>query len=368
MIEMYKGAINSPETKLVESINAGVTTIKVVDASVLPSAPNLAVIGIDGSAETIRYAGINENMLVGCERGFQGVARSWEKDIPISRNFTEHDLQALQENIKELEEKKLSTDVGIEFTPAEQIENIGNNENLSVLFGKIAKYFNDLNNVAFTGESKDLTTDDTHLLVTKTEKETWNNKVTQAEIDTAIDKLIGGSGEALDTLYELAQALGHDKDFATTVLNKIGEKLGNKEFEEFKLTLNKMLEEKVSKDGNKVLSTNDYTTVEKNKLAGIQAGAQVNAVTSVNGQTGAVITPNTTYDVATTTTDGLMSSNDKYKLNGVEVGAQKNIMSSADKSKLDKLNYTRAMTQSQYDELSELEKFRPDVWYGIYKE
>ena len=32
----------------------------------------------------------------------------------------------------------------------------------------------------------------------------------------------------------------------------------------------------VAKDGTKVLSTNDYTTTEKNKLAGIAEGAQVN--------------------------------------------------------------------------------------------
>lgn len=36
--------------------------------------------------------------------------------------------------------------------------------------------------------------------------------------------------------------------------------------------------------------------------------------------------------------------------------------------KLNELNYTRAMTQAQYDALSQAEKYRLDVWYGIYKE
>lgn len=45
---------------------------------------------------------------------------------------------------------------------------------------------------------------------------------------------------------------------------------------------------KVDKVTGKDLSTNDYSTTEKNKLAGIQDGAQVNAVTSVAGRTGAV--------------------------------------------------------------------------------
>ncbi|MBQ7109538.1 MAG: hypothetical protein IJN99_04155 [Clostridia bacterium] len=45
---------------------------------------------------------------------------------------------------------------------------------------------------------------------------------------------------------------------------------------------------KVDKVSGKGLSTNDYTTAEKTKLSGIEAGAQVNTVTKVAGKTGAV--------------------------------------------------------------------------------
>lgn len=47
----------------------------------------------------------------------------------------------------------------------------------------------------------------------------------------------------------------------------------------------KIKEKFVLKDGAKVLSTNDYTTAEKNKLGGIANGAQVNVIenVSVNG-------------------------------------------------------------------------------------
>ena len=48
------------------------------------------------------------------------------------------------------------------------------------------------------------------------------------------------------------------------------------------------LSDKVDKVAGKGLSTNDYTTEEKNKLNGIEAGAQVNDVISVAGKTGAV--------------------------------------------------------------------------------
>ena len=43
-------------------------------------------------------------------------------------------------------------------------------------------------------------------------------------ISTEIAKLLDGSVESLDTLKELAEALGNDPNFATTVLQKIGEK------------------------------------------------------------------------------------------------------------------------------------------------
>ena len=52
--------------------------------------------------------------------------------------------------------------------------------------------------------------------------------------------------------------------------------------------LNSVLNAKVDKVDGKVLSTNDYTTAEKNKLSGIEAGAEKNKVNSVNGQTGSV--------------------------------------------------------------------------------
>ena len=44
----------------------------------------------------------------------------------------------------------------------------------------------------------------------------------------------------------------------------------------------------VATEEGKGLSTNDYTTTEKNKLAGIEAGSEVNAVNSVNGKTGVI--------------------------------------------------------------------------------
>lgn len=53
-------------------------------------------------------------------------------------------------------------------------------------------------------------------------------------------------------------------------------------------------------------NTNAFTDSEKSKLSGIEAGAEVNAVDSVNGQTGTVVIPN-----ANSTTAGLISTGDQ---------------------------------------------------------
>ena len=113
------------------------------------------------------------------------------------------------------------------------------------------------------------------------------------------------------------------------------------------------LAKKVDKVSGKGLSTNDYTTDEKNKLAGIASGAEVNqnafsnvvvgsTTISADGKTDSItlvagsnvtLTPDatndkitiaatdTTYSTATTSAAGLMSSDDKTKLNGIATGA-----------------------------------------------
>lgn len=51
--------------------------------------------------------------------------------------------------------------------------------------------------------------------------------------DQKIADVVDGSPEALDTLYELAKALGDDHNFATTVMDQIGQKLPTTTFENF---------------------------------------------------------------------------------------------------------------------------------------
>lgn len=101
--------------------------------------------------------------------------------------------------------------------------------------------------------------------------------------------------------------------------------------------INTALGNKVEKVSGKGLSTNDYTTTEKNKLAGIDEGANAytlptaakdvlggvktsSTVTSASGYTACPIISgipyykNTTYSVATASANGLMSKEDYSKL------------------------------------------------------
>lgn len=81
---------------------------------------------------------------------------------------------------------------------------------------------------------------------------------TNTYVDEKIAALVNGSPETLDTLNELAAALGSDPNFATTIATQMGNK--------------------VDKVEGKGLSTNDYTTTEKEKLAGVEAGANKTVV------------------------------------------------------------------------------------------
>lgn len=95
------------------------------------------------------------------------------------------------------------------------------------------------------------------------------------------------------------------------------------------------LDSKVDKVTGKGLSTEDYTTTEKNKLAGVEAGAQVNVATDLsqtrNATTYTLISSaglNTILQGASGTQAGILTSSDKTKLDGIETGAQVNTVDS----------------------------------------
>ncbi len=137
----------------------------------------------------------------------------------------------------------------------------------------------------------------------------------KAYVDKAIAELVDGSPAALDTLKELSAALGNDPNFATTVATQIGQK--------------------VDKVAGKGLSTEDYTSEEKAKLAGVAAGANnyqhpaTHPATMIEQDAShrfVTDTEKTTWNgkastaVATQSANGLMSAADKKKLDDLTGG------------------------------------------------
>ena len=54
---------------------------------------------------------------------------------------------------------------------------------------------------------------------------TWSSTKIRESINTAISELVNGSGSALDTLKELADALGNDANFAATLAEQMGKRV-----------------------------------------------------------------------------------------------------------------------------------------------
>ena len=133
-------------------------------------------------------------------------------------------------------------------------------------------------------------------------------------ISDAIDDLINGAPATYDTLKEIADWIAtHQSEYEALIAAIAG---------------------KVDKVEGKGLSTEDYTTAEKTKLAGIEAGAnnytlptatanalggiKVGANLAIDSTTGVL---SGDYSAATTSAAGLMSSTDKAKLDGIAAGA-----------------------------------------------
>lgn len=65
---------------------------------------------------------------------------------------------------------------------------------------------------------------------------TWSSTKIKESINTAISELINGSDSALDTLKELADALGSDANFAVTLAEQMGKRVRVDESQMFTTT------------------------------------------------------------------------------------------------------------------------------------
>ena len=90
----------------------------------------------------------------------------------------------------------------------------------------------------------------------KTIKVDGKEVITKADVDNRIKELIGTAPEALDTLGEIAEEFKKSEDLHTAIQTEMASKISRKEVEDGY----------VQKISGKGLSTNDFTTAEKNKL------------------------------------------------------------------------------------------------------
>lgn len=134
-----------------------------------------------------------------------------------------------------------------------------------------------------------------------TEHQDISHLASETYVDTKISDVVNSAPETLDTLNELAKALGNDENFSTTVATQIGTKVDkvegkslieNTEIERLKnvdnyddtelrdliedvkteidTEISTSLEEKVDKVEGMGLSQNSYTTEEKEKLSNLE--------------------------------------------------------------------------------------------------
>jgi hypothetical protein len=104
---MYSAKAGSPKTTLAADLAANATSMTLDDVSVLPAAPNLAVLGDDSNAEVVSYTTISDNVVSGLIRGLGGTTASvWPSGTDVARNYTSFDHDRFISNIVSLESTK----------------------------------------------------------------------------------------------------------------------------------------------------------------------------------------------------------------------------------------------------------------------
>lgn len=189
------------------------------------------------------------------------------------------------------------------------------------------------------GETGDVT------VATKTsELENDSEFATTGYVDTKVAGIVDSAPETLDTLNELSAALGNDPNFATTVATQIGSKADKSHAHNIAdvTNLQSTLDDKATQesfDSHTNNTTIHVTSADKTKLSGIEEGANKTTVdsalssTSTNPVQNKVINSSLSGKVDKVNGKGL-STNDyttdeKNKLAGIEAGANKTIVDTA---------------------------------------
>ena len=159
----------------------------------------------------------------------------------------------------------------------------------------------------------------------------------RASTDTATTSTAG-----LMSAADKAKLISIEDSAQVNVIESV--KVNNSELTPSSKAVNIDLSNYVAKDGDKVLSTNDYTTAEKNKLANIPSDAESNVIETVKVNGTALTPANKAVNIDLSNyvvKDGskVLSSNDyttteKNKLSGIAEGANNYVLPTASNSTL----------------------------------
>lgn len=180
---------------------------------------------------------------------------------------------------------------------------------------------------AQTAATYDDTTIKADIAANKSAIETLNGDATKEgsvkkQVADAVAGIVADAPDAYDTLKEISDWISTHSDSAATMnsqitanknaidtLNGTGEGSVSKAVSDAQTSLQASIDEKVSKETGKGLSTNDYTAAEKNKLKDIAEGAQVNVIEEIQVNSAKVTPSGKAVNISIPT--GALSAKDK---------------------------------------------------------
>ncbi len=162
-----------------------------------------------------------------------------------------------------------------------------------------------------------ITQDSSHRFVTDSEKATWNAKQNALTIDSALSSTSTNpvQNKVINSALAGKAPSNHTHNYAGS------SSPGGAATSAEKCTGNSATATKATQDSAGQQINTTY-------IKGLSVNGRTITYTKGNGTTGTITTQdtNTTYGVATTSSNGLMSSTDKSKLDGIATGANKTIV------------------------------------------
>lgn len=256
---MYPGVANSPDTFLKEDLAKDATVMYLSDGSVLGALPTLAVIGGGADAETVLVTSTRSDGGYTIERGVEGEQKAWKKADLVARNWTNKDYEAIRTNIEAVNESLENESVK---------RKIDLQKNEQKIAYEMDNLYSDVDTKVDKVDGKGLSTNDyTNNDKAKVQEIPTNPKYTDTIPDltpyakkTEIPDLTPYAKKA-----EIPDLTPYAKK--TDIKTRLADMTSDSTHRTVTDTEKKTWNGKVDAVSGKVLSTNDYTTAEKEKVA-----------------------------------------------------------------------------------------------------